>query len=125
MTKQEAIHAFWSDFGLTAYEETAVPTGDNAPDFPYLTYSVATDSVGNNVGLSASLWYYSKSWQAIALKTEEIAQKIGANGKIVKFTDGALWVRRGSPFAQNMGDSSSDMIRRSFINVTAEFISNN
>lgn len=123
MTKQEAIYAFWGGFGLTAYEETSVPTGDNAPKFPYLTYSVATDSVGMDVGLSASLWYYSKSWQEIARKTDEIAREIGANGKTIKFDGGTLWLRRGSPFAQNMGEESGNMIRRAYINVTAEFIS--
>lgn len=125
MTKQEAIHAFWSSFGLTAYEETSVPTGTNAPKFPYITYSVSTDSIGNYVGLSASLWYYSKSWKTPATKADEISEAIGKNGQTLDFSSGTLWIRRGSPFAQNMSDDSSDMVRRVYLNVIAEFISEN
>lgn len=125
MTKQEALHSFWSGFGLEVYEETTVPTGEKAPDFPYITYSVSTDSIGNDVGLSASLWYYSKFWGAPADKADEIAAAIGRNGKSIRFDGGTLWIRRGSPFSQNMSDDSSDRVRRVYLNVIAEFISNN
>ena len=42
MDKSQAVHDFWSSFGLTAYDENAVP--DNA-QMPYITYSVVTDSL--------------------------------------------------------------------------------
>lgn len=125
MTKQEALYSFWNGFGLKAYEETTVPTGAKAPEFPYITYSVSTDSIGNDVGLSASLWYYSKSWKAPAEKADEIAAAIGRSGRSIRFEGGTLWIRRGSPFSQNMSDDSSDMVRRVYLNVIAEFISNN
>ena len=125
MTKAAAIYQFWSGFGLNAYEETAVPTGEDAPEFPYITYSLVTDSFGGEVAMSASLWYRSTSWTDINAKTEEISTAIGMGGKILPIDGGAIWLKRGQPFAQNMSDPSDEMIRRKYLNITAEFITQN
>ena len=122
MTKEAALHAFYSSFGLKAYEENAVPTGDDAPDFPYLTYSVSSDSIGIDVALTASLWYRGTSWVQANAKAEEISRRIGRGGKILSCDGGAIWLRRGTPFAQSMGDESDDQIKRKYINITAEFL---
>ena len=119
MTKAAAIYQFWNSFGLTAYEENSVP--DDA-DFPYITYQLVTDSFGREIPLTASLWYRSESWTAINAKTEEISQKISRGGKIISCDGGAIWLKRGQPFSQNMGDESDDLIKRKYLNVTAEFI---
>ena len=119
MTKAAAIYKFWSSFGLTAYEENTVPT-DAA--FPYITYQLVTDSFDREVQVTASLWYRSESWTAINAKTEEIGQKISRGGKIISCDGGAIWLKRGQPFAQNMGDESDDLIKRKYINITAEFM---
>lgn len=122
MTKEAALHAFYSSLGLKAYEENAVPTGDDAPDFPYLTYSVSSDSIGTDVALTASLWYRGTSWVQANAKAEEISRRIGRGGKILSCDGGAIWLRRGTPFAQSMGDESDDQIKRKYINITAEFL---
>lgn len=125
MTKEQALHSFWSQFGLTAYEETSVPSRDGAeyaPKFPYITYQTATDYFGYPVALSASLWYRSESWNAINTKTEEIARKIGRGGTLVPCDGGMLWITPGTPFAQNMSDPTDDAIRRKYINISVEFI---
>ena len=119
MTKAAAIYQFWSSFGLTAYEENTVPT-DAA--FPYITYQLVTDSFDRETLLTASLWYRSESWTAINAKTEEISHTISLGGKIISCDDGAIWLKRGQPFAQNMGDESDDLIKRKYLNITAEFI---
>ena len=119
MTKASAIYQFWSSFGLTAYEENTVPT-DAA--FPYITYQLVTDSFDREIPLTASIWYRSESWTAINAKTEEISQKISRGGKIISCDGGAIWLKRGQPFAQNMGDESDDLIKRKYLNITAEFI---
>ena len=119
MTKAAAIYQFWSSFGLTAYEENTVPT-DAA--FPYITYQLVTDSFDHEVPVTASLWYRSESWAGINSKTEEISQKISRGGKIISFDGGAIWMKRGQPFAQNMGDESDDLIKRKYLNITAEFM---
>lgn len=122
MTKEAALHAFYSSFGLKAYEENAVPTGDDAPDFPYLTYSVSSDSLGTDVALTASLWYRGTSWVQANAKADEISRRIGRGGKILSCDGGAIWLQRGTPFAQSMGDESDDQIKRKYINITAEFL---
>ena len=119
MTKAAAIYQFWSGFGLTAYEENTVP--DDAI-FPYITYQLVTDSFDREIPLTASLWYRSEIWTAINDKTEEISQKIGRGGKIIPCDGGAIWLKRGQPFAQNMGDESDDLIKRKYLNITAEFV---
>ena len=119
MTKAAAIYQFWSGFGLTAYEENTVPTD---ADFPYITYQLVTDSFDREIQLTASLWYRSESWTAINAKTEEISKKISRGGKIIPCDGGAIWLKRGQPFAQNMGDESDDLIKRKYLNITAEFI---
>lgn len=121
MTKEAALHAFYSSFGLKAYEENAVPTGDDAPDFPYLTYSVSSDSIGTDVALTASLWYRGTSWVQANAKAEEISRAIGG-GVFIRCDGGKIWIKRASPFAQSMGDPEDNMIKRKLLNITAEFL---
>ena len=122
MTKAAAIYQFWSSFGLTAYEENTVPTDAS---FPYVTYQLVTDGFDREVSATASLWYRGESWTAINAKTEEIAQLIGLGGKIIKCDGGRIWIKRGQPFAQNMGDESDDLIKRKYLNLTFEFLTAN
>ena len=119
MTKAAAIYQFWNSFGLTAYEENTVPTDAT---FPYITYQLVTDSFDREIPLTASLWYRSESWTTINAKTEEISRKISRGGKIISCDDGAIWLKRGQPFSQNMGDESDDLIKRKYLNITAEFM---
>lgn len=122
MNKPQAIYGFWSGFGLAAFDETTVPTGDDAPLFPYITFNVVTDNIGNEVGLSGSLWYRSTDWTAIDQKAEEIEKALYDMTSPIKIDGGFLWLKRGSPFAQRMSDPNDDMIRRIYINITAEFL---
>ena len=122
MTKAAAIYQFWSCFGLTAYEENTVPEDAT---FPYVTYQLVTDSFDRDVAATASLWYRGESWTDINAKTEEISQKISRGGKIIACDGGAIWLKRGQPFAQNMGDESDDLIKRKYLNLTFEFFTAN
>ena len=127
MTKAAAIYQFWNKFGLTAYEENTVIGADEEgnpvePTFPYITYQLVTDSFDREVGTTASLWYRSESWMGINAKTEEISAAIGKGGTFIPCDGGAIWIKRGAPFAQNMGDESDDLIKRKYLNITAEFI---
>ena len=131
MTKEAALYGFWASFGLPAYDEASVPTGDNAPKFPYITYQVSTSDFGDPVALSASLWYRSTSWVDANAKAQEVGKMIGRGGVTLHYDGGAMWIKRGSPFAQSMGDPSDNLvsghsdgqIKRKIINIEAEFIS--
>ena len=124
MTKEQALYSFYASFGLTAYEQSSVPTGDDAPDFPYLTYTVSTGSFGDgDIMQSVSLWYRSTSWTEINAKASEMAAVLSRTGKLIRYDGGSIWLRAGKPFAQSMGDPDDGTIRRKLINIVAEFIS--
>lgn len=116
MTKAAAIYQFWAGFGLDAYEENSVPTGDSAPAFPYLTYELITSGDLDRVQASASLWYRGTSWTPANAKVEEISEAIGG-GVVVPCDSGGIIIRKAAPFAQSMGDDSDNMIKRKVLAV--------
>lgn len=118
MDKMQAIHKFWSSFGLTAYDQNTVP--DNA-QMPYITYDVSVGALDDTVVLTGSLWYHSTSWKEISEKSEAIARMIGSGYYIDKVNDGYVWITRGRPFAQRMADENRD-VRRIYIVLNAEFL---
>ena len=118
MTKAAAIYTFWNRF-LTSYEENSVP---NDATFPYITYQLVTDSFGNEVQTTASIWYRGSSWVEINAKAEEISKAIGRGGVFLDCDGGKIWLERGTPFAQNMGDTTDNLIKRKYLNLTAEFL---
>lgn len=117
--RYQALHNFFSGFGLTAYDENTVPDG---AALPYLTYSVSVAGLDEPVPVSCSLWYRSTSWVAISKKAEQISDAVGYQGVIVPYTNGRIFVTRGTPFAQRMADED-DTIRRIYLNFTFEFLS--
>lgn len=123
MTKAAALHSFFSGFGLTAYEENSVP--DDAV-FPYITYSLTTDSFSDySSTLTISLWYRSTSWKAINAKCEEVSAAISYGGQLVDCDGGRIWIKRGQPFANSMGDTSDDQIKRKLINLSVDYLTLN
>ena len=119
MNKSQALNQFWSQFNIPAFDENSVPDGT---PFPYITYSEATDSLGNVVQLSGSIWDKSTSWERVSLKAEEIAKLLGETGYYkMKLEDGYVWFVKGTPFAQRMSDPEKD-IKRIYLNVQAEFL---
>lgn len=117
MDKWEALHDFWSSFGIPAYDSSDVP--DDAV-MPYITYSAQVGPFESILLLNASVWYRSTSWREISNKVDEIAQAL--NGYRLESLDGRqyLFLTQGEPFAQRMPDED-DRVRRVYINVMAEF----
>lgn len=123
MTHAQALNDFWSSFGLTAYEETSVPTGDDAPDFPYITYQYAFDGMDSQNVLTASVWYRSNSPRQVEAKTMEIMAALSDKKRSILPVDkGAVILRQGTPPAQLMGDESDNLIKRMVLNVEALFM---
>ena len=121
MDKGQALQSFWSSFGLKAYDDASVPTGDNSPQFPYITYRAVQDVMDNQVAMQASVWYRSTSWEGVETKTKEISQAL-SDLMPIKLDNGYLWLMRGTPFAQRLADESDDMIKRMYINIVAEYL---
>lgn len=120
MDKEQAIHYIWSQFGLKAYDENSVP--DDA-QMPYITYNVSVSPIDRVVLLNGSIWYRSTSWTEVTEKAHEIAEYIGGQGHVVlKIDGGYVWFVQGSPFAQRMADDGDDSVKRIYINIEAEFL---
>lgn len=122
MDKAQAIHQFWSSFGLPAYDENTV---DEKAIMPYITYNVSTGSLEDFILLSASIWYRSTSWKDITNKSDEIAEYLTKmDPPAIKIDGGRVYLSKGSPFAQRMSELGDDSVRRIYLNVNAEFLTN-
>ena len=120
MNKSQALDHFWNKFQWDAYDENSVPDELN---FPYITYSQSTDSLGNVVALGASLWDRSNSWEKVSDKADEIARYLKEQGHVtLKLDNGYVWLVGGTPFAQRMSDPSDSKIKRIYLNVMGEFL---
>lgn len=123
MNKYQALQSFWSSFGWAAYNENTVP--DDALERngnKYITYEAATDSYGQELYLSASLWQRSTSWTEIHAKAEEIAEYIETQfPPEIPVDGGFLRIRKAAPFATDSADDD-DTIRRIRLNILAEYL---
>jgi hypothetical protein len=120
MTKYAALYQFFSGFGLTAYPDTAVP---DDVIFPYLTYSATTNGWdAGETALTVNLWYNTESESIPNAKAQEIAAALGTGGKRILCDGGFIWLKRGSPWCQSLTDETTPSIKRRYINVSAEYM---
>lgn len=119
MTKAAALQNFFDKF-LSSYAASAVP--DDVV-FPYLTYELITSAwEEGEVGLTVNLWYYTTSEAIPNAKVQEISKSIGISGVVLSCDEGLIWLKRGSPWCQSLRDDTDHMIKRRYINVTAEYM---
>ena len=122
MWKEHAIHQFWSSFGLPAYDSTTV---DEEAEMPYITYDVSTGSIDDFILLTASLWYRSTSWTAITEKAHEIEEYLTTmSPPAIKIDGGRAYFVKGAPFSQRIAEGTDDLVRRIYLQVNAEFLTN-
>lgn len=130
MNKQQALNAFWSGFGVLAFEENSVPEDDviealikagvAAAKYPYITYQVLLDDIGYPVFPSASIWDKSTSWE----RADTLANTVSATIQrqpTIKLDNGRMFITKGSPFAQHMEEPGDRTERRILINTGIEF----
>lgn len=120
-TKAAAIQGFLSGFGVPAYAAASVP--DDATE-PYLTYALVDGAWGDGeVAMEVNLWYYGDGEAAPNAKVQEISKAIGIGGAYIPCDGGAIWIKRGSPFAQSVSDGTGDdKVKRRYINLDLEYI---
>ena len=122
MTKGAALQAFFSKF-MDAYAASAVPEDVT---LPYLTYELITSAWdGGEVGLTVNLWFYTTSEAVPNAKAQELSDAIGYGGVTLPCDGGFIWLKRGSPWCQNLQDDTDPNIKRRYINVTAEYLTLN
>lgn len=118
MDKWQAIHSFWSSFGLPAYDEASVP--DDAV-LPYITYNATVDSLDSPTVLSGDIWYKSTSWEDVSKKADEINNNLVNGGVTISLDIGYLWIVKGQPFAQRIAEED-DNIKHVYIVLMGEFL---
>lgn len=119
MDKFASLKTYWSGFGLPAYEESTVP---ETAKMPYITYEVTIGSLNGIIPLSASIWYRGNSWAPVMQMVTQMEKMIDRQ---IPIDGGYLKIRKNeNNFAQPMSDPNDNQIRRIWMNVEAEFLSN-
>ena len=113
----QALHNFWSGFGIPAYDQATVP--DDAV-MPYITYTALVAPFENTVLLTGDIWYNSTRWDTISQKANEIATALSGYKLLNVRTNEYVMLTQGSPFAQRLYDTN-DSVKRIHINITGEF----
>lgn len=120
MTPEAAIYRFLEELGIPVYAATSVP--DDA-EFPYATVEMSSGTFWEGeVALPVSLWYRGDSEAGPNAKARELSALVGPGGRVLACDGGAVWLKRGTPLVQSMGDPADDKIKRRYVNLTAEFI---
>ena len=130
MNKEQAYKAFWSGFGVFAFEENSVPddevfaelikAGTIKSKYPYIAYQVIVDDLGHPVFPTASIYDKSNSWERVDLLTNTVSERIQKMNTI-KLDNGRMFITKGSPFAQHQLESEDLSIRRVILNLGIEF----
>lgn len=116
-TRAAAVYNFLSSFGIPAYAATSTP--DQA-SYPYLTYELVLPDWGQGeTTMTVNLWFYGESEVPANAKAEEIGQTLGLGGVLLPYDDGALWLKKGSPFAQSVA-GEDDKVKRRYMNISIE-----
>lgn len=123
MTKAEAIHEFMSGFNLQAFDAFSVPSGEDAPEMPYLTYDLTiNDFDGGEAPIQVNLWYRTTSNAEPNAKAQELYDAIDpSQGVTLSCDDGIIRLYRGSPWCQSLEDPNDASIKRRHINVAAKY----
>lgn len=120
MDKSQALHQFWSGFGIPAYDENTVPQN---PGEKYIAYSVSTGSIEDVINLSAKIWdTNTTSWKFVEEKAAQIAYAIATMmPPTIQVDNGRLYISEGRPFSQRISNPD-DLVRGVYINIQAEFL---
>lgn len=120
----QTMNSFWNSFGVPAYNEGSVPDEQRSV-YPRITYDVVipSDAIYESA-MSASIWDRDASWATAVSIMKQISDVIGKGGIVLPFDDGGMWIKKADPFSQTMGEDSDDAIRRIYLNISVELISN-
>lgn len=118
----QALQAFFGGFGLPAFTEYDVP--DEMPDehgemhkvtLPYITYQLVEPDWRGSAMLYARVWTRSTSYAAVLAIVDRIRAAVG-EGVSLPTESGAVWLFKGSPFAQNMPMEGDDTLKVVYLN---------
>lgn len=119
MSKDKALQAWFTAFGMTAYPSTSVP---DDTVFPWLTYEYITGSFGDSdVAIAVNMWFWTESESIPNQKAEEFRKYI-LEHDLIECDEGLIWVKTGVPWCQSLTDETSPTVKRRYMNVTLEYL---
>lgn len=121
MDKWQAQYKLWSSFGIPAFDASSVPDGDDAPDFPYITYQGVDGTFDAVIPVSVNVWTRNYSWSQANEISNDIYEAVKDGGIVVRYDQGVIWATAENPFSQNLGDPNDDLIRRKVLNILLHF----
>lgn len=121
MTVREALFQFWSSFSVPAYEENSVPSGEDFPGFPYITFPMVESGFGDDSHIFVSVWTRSPSWETAIEITDAVKTRLKDGGTFVRYDGGAVCITKGVPFSRGTGDPNDDQVKRMLLDVTLHF----
>lgn len=121
MTPETALYGFFSDMGMPAYPQAAVPDG---AELPYLTYVLAVgDWDTGEVNIPVTMWFRTTSEAIPNAAVRTIEERVPRGGVMVSCDGGALWIKRGSPFAQSLlVEGDEEGMKRRYVNIDVEYL---
>lgn len=121
LTRQAALQSWLQGFGMNAYAEGCVPE-DAA--LPYITWSAVFPAFGEGEGnITVNVWRRTTSEARANADADEIGAALGLGGVMLTCRGGALWLKRGQPFAQPAA-SGDPAVKRRYLNIAVESITN-
>ena len=132
MTKDKALYNWFQQFGIPFYPTTALPPAINdtsVPEserlkFPYGTFEPVFGYFGDIVESGVNLYFLTESEAIPNSKADEIGSAIGMDGTMIKCDSGLMWLKRGTPFNQPMRDPDNENIKRRYLKIIIEFLTN-
>lgn len=127
MDKGQAIHQFWSSFGLAAIDENSAYDSRVMEKMPdknrYITYEVAESNFLGQQMLTGNLWFRETSWEAAEKKAQAIAAFIGYGGITIPIEGGYLRIMLpvNSTIIRRM-PAEDDSWRRILITIAVDFL---
>lgn len=127
MDKAQALHQFWSSFGVPAIDESSAYDTRVLEQlnigYPRITYEVAESNLGEPQMLTASLWYRETSWAAAEAKAQQISAFIGWGGKTLKIDGGYMKIMlpQNTTIFRRMADEN-DSLRRIVFNIMVDYL---
>lgn len=121
VTPEAAIYMFMNGFGIPAMPSSSV---EHDQKFPYITYDLTLGEwLGGDVNMPVNVWYRTESEAEPNAKVREIFDAIGIGGVTLPCDNGALWLKRGSPWAQAVTiENENEGVKRRYVNINIEYL---